>query len=56
MTARGNFTGCENSQLEKFRSPAKFPAGLDIHAFAALLSFWFMIRNAELNSGSLCLN
>ena len=63
------FTLCENSHCAKIshrakilqvRKPTKFlhPSAklLDFPAFSALLSFWFLIYNADFDSNSTCLD
>ena len=44
------------SQATKISQPAKFPACSNFLAFSALLSFWFLICNAEFDSNFSCLD
>ena len=44
------------SKAEKILQLAKFPPGSNFIAFSALLSFWFLICNAEYDSNSSCLD
>ena len=43
-------------RLRNFRNPAKFLQRPNFLAFSALLSFWFLICNAEFDSNSSCLD
>ena len=40
----------------KFRNPVKFLLCSIFFVFSALLSFWYLICNAEFDSNSLCLD
>ena len=44
------------SQARRISQLAKFPAGSNFLTFSALLSFWFLICNAEFDLNSSCLD
>ena len=49
-----NFATCEILQVAKISQSCKIPAVLNFHAFSTLLSFWFLICNAEFDLNSSC--
>ena len=51
-----NFPTCEILQVAKISQSGKIHVVLHFHAFSALLSFWFLICNAEFDLNSSCLD